>query len=157
MYYLNGKPLKLDTPFSHEGLQYPANWLRQSSFEERKALGISWKENKVEAYDARFYWGSGLPKDLKKLKWQWVEKQKKAASLLLGPTDWMVVRAIEETSKPVPAKVSAFRSKVRSVCKSRETKINACKTVEALQELVLASDPELTQKSKILPAWPVLK
>ena len=41
MFTLNGKPLPLDTAFEHDGIQYPSNWLRLSSAEEKAALGIT--------------------------------------------------------------------------------------------------------------------
>ena len=40
MFTLNGNPLPLDIPFTHEDIQYPANWLRLATPEERAAIGI---------------------------------------------------------------------------------------------------------------------
>lgn len=40
MYYLNGKKLPLDRPFTLDGFQYPAEWLRCSSEEQKYDLGI---------------------------------------------------------------------------------------------------------------------
>lgn len=40
MFQLNGKPLSMDVAFEHEGVQYPANWLRNSTFTDRLLLGI---------------------------------------------------------------------------------------------------------------------
>ena len=36
MFLLNDKPLPIDTPFTVDGISYPANWLRLSSAKERK-------------------------------------------------------------------------------------------------------------------------
>jgi hypothetical protein len=63
MYKQNGKPLTLDRPFTVDGVQYPANWLRLSSEEERSALGIMWEEQPTMP-DLRFYWSEGNPKAL---------------------------------------------------------------------------------------------
>ena len=63
MFLLNNNPLPLDTPFSHNGIQYPANWLRLSSFEEKQAIGIT-EVSDPDPYDDRFYWGHGNPKQL---------------------------------------------------------------------------------------------
>ena len=41
MLTLNNKSLSYDRAFTHDGIQYPANWLRLSSLEERNALGIT--------------------------------------------------------------------------------------------------------------------
>jgi hypothetical protein len=41
MFTLNGSPISPDTAFSAGGIQYPANWLRLASPEERAAIGIT--------------------------------------------------------------------------------------------------------------------
>ena len=40
-FLLNGKPLAVDVAFSHNDINYPANWLRLSSAQEKRALGIT--------------------------------------------------------------------------------------------------------------------
>tara|TARA_R100000742_G_C4269468_1_gene87960 strand:- start:135 stop:275 length:141 start_codon:yes stop_codon:yes gene_type:complete len=37
---LNGKKLPLDIAFTSNGIKYPANWLRLTTLEEKKAIGI---------------------------------------------------------------------------------------------------------------------
>ena len=37
---LNGKTLRVDIPFTSNGVKYPANWLRLTTLEEKKAIGI---------------------------------------------------------------------------------------------------------------------
>ncbi len=37
---LDGKILKLDLPFTSRGIKYPANWLRLTTLDEKKAIGI---------------------------------------------------------------------------------------------------------------------
>lgn len=63
MFMLNGKPLPLDAPFTHNDIQYPANWLRLATAEEKAAIGITEVADPV-AYDDRFYWSPGNPKAL---------------------------------------------------------------------------------------------
>ena len=42
MFILNGKPLALDRAFTApDGTQYPANWLRLSTPQQREAIGIT--------------------------------------------------------------------------------------------------------------------
>ena len=42
-FQLNGQPLAVDTPFkTADGTQYPANWLRLTTEEEKNAIGIFW-------------------------------------------------------------------------------------------------------------------
>lgn len=61
MFLLNGSPLPLDTPFTVDGVQYPANWLRLTTLEEKQAIGIT-EVPDPEPWDDRFYWGVGNPK-----------------------------------------------------------------------------------------------
>lgn len=65
MFLLNGQPLAVDTPFTANDIQYPANWLRLASAEEKSAIGITEVADAVRA-DDRFYWNGdvNLPKAL---------------------------------------------------------------------------------------------
>ena len=65
MFLLNDQPLAVDTAFTNDGIQYPANWLRLSTAEEKSAIGIREVADVVRA-DERFYWDgdSTLPKAL---------------------------------------------------------------------------------------------
>ena len=40
MFVLEGNRLKLDRPFTHKGLQYPKEWLRLSTPEQKSEIGI---------------------------------------------------------------------------------------------------------------------
>jgi hypothetical protein len=59
MYKVNNKPLQLDRAFTLGDIQYPANWLRLSSAEDRAALGITWEAEATRA-DDRFYWSGDI-------------------------------------------------------------------------------------------------
>ena len=59
MYKVNNKPLQLDRAFTLGDIQYPANWLRLSSAEDRVALGITW-ETEAPRADDRFYWSGDI-------------------------------------------------------------------------------------------------
>tara|TARA_R100001594_G_scaffold146340_1_gene197629 strand:+ start:482 stop:622 length:141 start_codon:yes stop_codon:yes gene_type:complete len=37
---LYDKTLPIDVPFTSNGVKYPANWLRLTTLEEKKAIGI---------------------------------------------------------------------------------------------------------------------
>lgn len=65
MFLLNGQPLAVDTPFTANDIQYPSNWLRLASAEEKSAIGITEVADAVRA-DDRFYWNGdiNLPKAL---------------------------------------------------------------------------------------------
>ena len=38
---LDGKTLKIDVPFTSRGYKYPATWLRLTTLDEKKAIGIT--------------------------------------------------------------------------------------------------------------------
>ena len=60
---IGNKTIQLDTPFTiGEGdslIQYPANFLRLSTEEEKSALGITWEADPVRASDV-FYWNGDI-------------------------------------------------------------------------------------------------
>lgn len=137
MYYYNNNPLPLDRAFSDaEGNQYPADWLRNSTQEQRDALGITWVSVEASVYDQRFYWGPNNPKDLDDLKGVWVTKEKTKAGSLLSQTDWYIVRASEDPSQPCPDEVKTERQEIRDRCNLQEYKIINCETVEELIKVV---------------------
>lgn len=55
MYKLNGKALPMDVAFTHNDVQYPANWLRLSTKEEKDALGIEEVVHHPRPDDKYFY------------------------------------------------------------------------------------------------------
>ena len=133
MLKLNNKPLSYDRAFTHADIQYPANWLRLSSLEERNALGIT-EVADAPSWDQRFYWGVDNPKDLDDLKKQWKATQSQIADSLLTPSDWRVTRAAE-LGQAVASPWLTYRGAVRSACNTRQTEINAVADVPALKEL----------------------
>jgi hypothetical protein len=136
MFMLNNKPISLDTAFTTEdGTQYPANWIRLASPEERAAIGIT-EVADPERYDERFYWGVGNPKDIDMLKTNMVSQVKQTAGTLLAPTDWKVIRATE-TSLLLDSETLAKRSAIRAASNANEAAINACVTVDELAALQL--------------------
>ncbi len=130
MFMLNDKPLPLDTSFEIDGTQYPANWLRLTSLEEKNAVGIT-EVPDPEYYDDRFYWGHDNPKDLNVLKTTWVEQIKDTAGKLLAQTDWMVIRKVER-DVAIPATIVAYRAAVVTETNRLEAAINECVDVPAL-------------------------
>ena len=154
MLTLNNKPLSYDRAFTHDGIQYPANWLRLSSLEERNALGITEVANDP-TYDQRFYWGVDNPKQLNDvtdedgntttgLKTLWKATQSDICDSLLTPSDWRVTRAAE-LGQAVASAWLTYRGAVRSACNTRQTEINAVADVPALIEL-LFGQPTITRQ-----------
>ena len=155
MFLLNDKPLGIDTPFEADGIQYPSNWLRLATAEEKAAIGIM-EVPDAPSYDDRFYWGVGIPKQLddlevtpedgqpyvqKGLKSQWIAQVKATAASLLAPTDWKIVRQAE-IGTAIDADTLAYRAAVRVASNNFEVDIRNCQTVEDLAALQFAW-PEL--------------
>jgi hypothetical protein len=136
MFILNGKPLALDRAFTTEdGRQFPANWLRLATPEERAAIGITEEPDTTPSYDQRFYWGPNNPKDHTQLVEQWVGTTKQTAGSLLTQYDWYVVRQAE-TGKAVPQEVLDYRSAVRVVSDNREVIITGTTTTDQLYAVI---------------------
>jgi hypothetical protein len=159
MFLLNGKPLAVDTAFKTEdGTQYPANWLRLSTADEKSAIGITEVPDPVRA-DDRFYWNGDInnPKALedkaetdkdgkpllnekgeqvitKGLKSQFISQVKAQAGSLLNTTDWKVVRAAEG-GKALDDETKNARTAIRTKSDEFEAQIKACTTVEQLAAL----------------------
>jgi hypothetical protein len=134
MFILNGQPLSPDVAFTHDGIQYPNNWLRLASPEERAAIGIT-EEPDAPVYDQRFYWGPNLPKDHAQLVEQWVGQVKQTAGSLLSQTDWYITRA-SETGVAAPQSVLDRRADIRQRSNDKEALLVATTTTDELAAYV---------------------
>ena len=154
---LNGKPLPVDVAFkTTDGTQYPANWLRLSTAQEKKDLGIT-EIADDPVYDSRFYNSNGSEKALddedakdsdgkllknpdgsqmviKGVKSVLKEQEKATAGSLLAKYDWYVVRKAEKDTA-IPTAITTYRDGVRTACNTRETEITNCKDTAALVTL----------------------
>jgi len=136
MFILNGQPLSPDVAFTHDGIQYPANWLRLSSLEERAAIGITEQPDPIPV-DQRFYWDTGIPKDHAQLVDQWVSQVKATAASLLQGTDWLVIRSQDLSSqKPIPDWALDERGIIRAKSDEKEAAIRATTTTDELAAYV---------------------
>lgn len=139
MFTLNGTPISLDVAFTHNEIQYPANWIRLATPEERSAIGIE-EAPDPEWYDQRFYWGVDNPKDLTQLKTQWIAQTKANANAELSQTDWMVIRKAERNID-IPAEVASARAATIQAANDKEAAITAATTVEELIAAVFPPAP----------------
>ena len=153
---LDGKPLAVDVAFSHNDINYPANWLRLASKTEKEAIGIT-EVADAPTYDSRFYWGDGTAKTLddvdakdedgnllknpdgsqmiiQGVKSVLKAQEKATAGSLLARYDWYVVRKAEKDIS-IPSAISTFRDGVRTACDTREKEIDACSDTAALVTL----------------------
>lgn len=155
-FLLDGNPLAVDVPFTYGDIHYPANWLRLSTAQEKKDLGIT-EVADAATYDSRFYNGDGSAKalddinatdengDLLKdengdqvvilgVKSVLKAQEKVTAGLLLSKYDWYIVRKAEK-STAIPSAITTYRDAVRTACDTRETEIDACADTAALVTL----------------------
>ena len=160
---LNGNPLALDVAFSHNDINYPANWLRLSTADEKTALGIT-AVSDSPTYDSRFYNSDGTAKSLTDttktidgvdyvtlgVKTILKANEKITAGSLLAKYDWYVVRKAEK-STAIPTAITTYRDAVRTACNTRETEIDACADTAALVTLYGSTEkdgvytPNMTQ------------
>ena len=137
---LDSKKLRYDRAFTHNDIQYPANWLRLSSLEEKQAIGITEVADDVDTYyDQRFYWGVDNPKEHEDLKTNWITKTKETANKLLSQTDWYITRKSEKSIN-IPQEVTDRRDEVRTFCNTKVDAINATADTNALAAYLTSSD-----------------
>ena len=153
---LNGKPLPVDVAFTHNDIQYPANWLRLTTKAEKEAIGIT-EVADDPVYDSRFYWGDGTARTLTDtnevdekgdpvldengnqvvtlgVKSILKAQEKATAASKLAKYDWYVVRKVEK-STAIPTAITTYRDGVRAACDTREKEIDACVDTAALIDL----------------------
>ena len=169
IFKLDGKTLPVGVAFSHNDIQYPANWLRLSTAEEKSAIGITEVEE-PKVYDARFYKVDGTAKELDDIdakdedgtllknpdgsqvviqgvKSLLKTQEKITAGSLLGKYDWYVIRKTEKATA-IPAAITTYRDGVRTACDTREKEIDACSDTAALVTLYGTKEdgtPNMTQ------------
>lgn len=136
MFIFNNQPLSPDSAFTDPktGIQYPANWLRLASAEDRAAIGITEAPDPAP-YDQRFYWSLNLPKDHQQLVEQWISTTRTTANTLLAPTDWQVIREADN-GKLMSAATKADRQRIRDAAGIKVAAINATTTTEELAAYV---------------------
>ena len=126
-------------PFQIDDTSYPSNWLNGLSLEEKIAFGLEEVTNSNEREDDRFYWVSenlngnvrnyvNTPKDLTDVKTNAIAQTNNIAYTLLFPTDWMVVKAFE-TSTKVPTSWNTWRAEVRTTATNVVSMIEAAPDV----------------------------
>ena len=148
MFLLNDKALPLDVPFTHPetGVQYPANWLRLSTLAEKQAIGIIEVPDPVVSYDQRFYFGPDLAKDHAQLVAQWADTTRTTAGTLLAPTDWVVIRELDNGKVADPL-IKAWREEIRQASDDKILAIEATADTAELAAYLTGAD---------YAVWPVL-
>jgi len=177
-YKLGDKTLQLDVPWEHNGIQYPANWLRLSTAQDRATLGIVWEDANTQTWNQKFYWGYDadgnlIPKTYTDLKALWIANTKETAYKLLQPSDYLWPKLQDENSSFAAAKTayaaspwSTWRSTIRTECAAMVTAIEATADVgdtaphadfgrvQALQQYIEGSSYNVWTASPAQPAPP---
>ena len=171
-FLLDGNPLAVDVAFSHNDINYPANWLRLSSAQEKKDLGIT-EVADAPVYDSRFYWGNGTAKALDDVDATYAEDasdgsykkgdlmkdengnqivtlgvksvlkaQEKQAAGSLLAKYDWYVVRKAEKSTAIPTTITTYRDAVRTACDTREKEIDACADTAALVTLYAITEKD---------------
>jgi hypothetical protein len=149
-YKYNGKALRAGRSWTgNDGVKHPSNWMRWTEA-EKTAAGLVWEDDPAP-YDNRFYWDANTPKNIddvnevdedgnavldedgnqvvtKGLKSNAIALVKRQAGDLLAATDWMIIKAAEDSSYTVPADILTYRASVRTASNDIEADINATTT-----------------------------
>jgi hypothetical protein len=148
---LDGKTLVYDRPFSHDGINYPANWLRLTTLVEKQAIGIVEVADPVqEYYDQRFWWGVGNPKDIDQLKTTWKTQTSDHANSLLSPSDWYAIRKAD-TAVDIPTAWAEWRQSIRVAASTKQTAIDSKTSVADLETYITTN----TGADSDYPVWPL--
>jgi len=164
-FLLDGKPLAVDIPFTVGDINYPANWLRLSTAQEKKNLGIT-EVDDPKTFDGRFYNTDGSAKALDDVNSTYAEdaedgSYKKGDPVLNSEGNQVIILGVKsilkaqekvtagtllapydwyvvrktEKGTAIPSSISTFRDQVRTACNTRETEIDACADTAALVTL----------------------
>ena len=161
----DGTGIPVDVPFTIGTTNYPANWLRLSTAEEKTALGIV-EVADPKVYDNRFYWNDGTAKELDDVNATYAEDaldgsykkgdlrkdadgnqviiygvksvlktKEKATAQSLLSKYDWYVTRKSEKGTAIPAEITTYRDAVRTACNTRETEISNCADTAALVTL----------------------
>lgn len=143
------------TSFEIDNIQYPPQWLNQSTPEQKAALGLEEVVAQNQPYNPVYYWTgevldkatltyTGTPKDLAEVKNNCVFQVEAISYTILLPSDWMASKAFE-TSTTVPAAWATWRESIRQTARDTVAAINAAADVDGvasvMANIVWANDP----------------
>jgi len=161
----NGKNLRIGREFTGtDGTKYPKIWMRYSA-DEKASIGITWEDPPASEapFDNRFYWGRNTDGSLIArsltdvnevdddgnaildddgnqlvtlgLKSNAINLVKRQAADQLAPTDWMVIRLQEDSSKTLSTAITNYRAAVRTASGTIETSIGNASDLAAFMAL----------------------
>ena len=161
----DGTSLPLDVPFSIGDINYPANWLRLSSADEKTAVGIKEVADPTPV-DTRFYNSDGSAKEINDINLTYAEDAPdgsyKKGDLMKDLNGTQMVayglktrfkelekekaanllvkydwQVIRKTEKDIAmdSDIVTYRDAIRTAYTARKSEIEACSDVKALETL----------------------
>ncbi len=152
----DGQYIQEGQQFVIDGVTYPPQWLNQSTPEQKAAIGLEEVVATNSPANDQYYWVSeelngptltyiNTPKDLTDVKTNAISQINSTAYSILLPTDWMVVKAFE-TSTKVPTSWNTWRAEIRTQATGYVSQVEAAADVDAVAtlmgSLVWAKDPD---------------
>jgi hypothetical protein len=113
----DGKTVSDDMAFTWDGIQYPSNWIKLSTQEDRDRIGLEGPLAPPPWYDERFYWGYDedgklIPKDHAGLVAMYCGYVRANANAILRDTDWTIIREADN-GKPAEPALKQWREDIR--------------------------------------------
>jgi hypothetical protein len=120
----NGTTVSDSMSFTHDGIQYPENWIRLSTELDRERIGLSGPLPEPPWYDQQFYRGPDQPKDHAELVKLYCGYVRLNANAQLRNTDWMVIREADNGTVIDPA-IKTLREEIRLAAGAKNAAITA--------------------------------
>ena len=130
--------------FTYDGIQYPENWIRLSTEEDRERVGLTGPLPEPPWYDQQFYWGPDQPKDHAELVELYCGYVRLNANAQLRETDWMVIREADNGTVIDPD-IKTLREDIRLATGTKIAAIIATTTTDELAAYITGAE---------YPVWP---
>lgn len=145
----NGQTVSDDMAFIWDDIQYPDNWIKLSTQEDRDRIGLEGPLAPPPWYDERFYLGFDaegrlIPKDHSELVALYCRYARLNANALLRETDWTIIREADNGIPADPA-IKSWREAIRLSCGSKVYEIEQTTDTPALAAYITGPD---------YPVWP---
>ena len=141
-----GQYIQEGTAFELNDIFYPANWLNLSTPEQKAELGLEEVVATNSPANQTYYWVSetlngpsltytNTPKDLTGVKTNAINQVNSTAYSILLPTDWMVVKAVETSTKVAPA-WDSWRQSIRTTATATVSAIEGATDVDQVANIM---------------------
>jgi len=139
----NGRTVSTDMAFTLNEIQYPNNWLKLSSAEDRAEREIEGPLPEPAWYDQRWCWGHDeddelIWKEHAPLVVEYISNVRANANAMLRETDWQVIREVDNGTV-MSAETKAERQRIRDVAGGKITAINATTTTAELAAYITSN------------------